>query len=167
MSLEEDMLMGDKIAMSDSLQKHEYDNGTYTFHFDGKNVIDTLNFLGQNISNDNRIKGFYEDDDFMQTVASHIPETNTREHFLKVWDRARRLSRIALMHTELSEAVEGIRKDSQDDKLPHRKMEEVELADALIRILDAAGAYGMDLGGAVVEKLAYNRTRPYKHGKQV
>ena len=46
-----------------------------------------------------------------------------------------------------------------DDKLPHRPMREVELADALIRICDLAGAYGMDLGGAVAEKLAYNAHR--------
>lgn len=46
-----------------------------------------------------------------------------------------------------------------DDHLPHRPMAEVELADALIRILDFAGMKGYDLGGAVREKLDYNRTR--------
>src|SRR5690606_34482374 len=40
---------------------------------------------------------------------------------------------IALMHSELSEALEGIRKNSNDDHLPHRKSVEVELADTLIR----------------------------------
>ncbi len=40
--------------------------------------------------------------------------------------------------------MEGERKDLMDDKLPHRKMAEVELADALIRIFDYAGAYGYD-----------------------
>ena len=46
-----------------------------------------------------------------------------------------------------------------DDKLPHRKMVEVELADAVIRIFDLAGAMEMDLGGALVEKLVYNTSR--------
>jgi hypothetical protein len=42
--------------------------------------------------------------------------------------------------TEIAEATEGERKDIMDDHLPHRKMGEVELADALIRILDTGGA---------------------------
>lgn len=67
--------------------------------------------------------------------------------------------KIALIHSEVSEALEGFRKDLQDDKLPHRKAVEVELADAIIRIFDMAGAMGLDLGGAYVEKLAYNAKR--------
>lgn len=66
---------------------------------------------------------------------------------------------IALMHSELSEALEGVRKGLQDEKLPHRKAEEVELVDALIRIFDYAGAYGLDLDGAFWEKRAYNLKR--------
>lgn len=67
--------------------------------------------------------------------------------------------RIALCHSELSEALEGHRKGLMDDKLPHRRMAEVELADAVIRIFDLGGAMGYDLGGAIAEKLAYNRQR--------
>ncbi len=66
---------------------------------------------------------------------------------------------ICLMHSELSEAMEGERKDLMDDKLPHRKMAEVELADVLIRIFDYCGAYGYDLDGAIREKIEFNRTR--------
>ena len=49
---------------------------------------------------------------------------------------------IQLINTEISEATEGARKDLMDDHLPHRKMEEVELADALIRTLDLGGRCG-------------------------
>ncbi len=66
---------------------------------------------------------------------------------------------IALMHSELSEALEGIRKMKYDDHLPHRPAEEVELADLLIRVFDYAGAHELDLEGAYREKLAYNATR--------
>jgi hypothetical protein len=55
--------------------------------------------------------------------------------------------------------MEGARKGLMDDKLPHRPMLEVELADAVIRIFDMAGGLHLDLGGAIAEKLAYNASR--------
>lgn len=67
--------------------------------------------------------------------------------------------KLALIHSEISETLEGVRKGKQDDHLPHRTAEEVELADAAIRIFDYAGSRGLDLGAAIVEKLAYNRSR--------
>ncbi len=66
---------------------------------------------------------------------------------------------LMLIVSEVSEAMEGERKDLMDDKLPHRKMAEVELADALIRILDYAAGFGYDLEGAFQEKMSYNATR--------
>jgi NTP pyrophosphatase (non-canonical NTP hydrolase) len=66
---------------------------------------------------------------------------------------------LCLVHSEISEAMEGHRKGLQDDKLPYRKMVEVELADAVIRIMDIAAAHGMDLGGAMADKLLYNASR--------
>lgn len=67
--------------------------------------------------------------------------------------------KLCLTHSEISEAMEGHRKGLADDKLPHRDMIEVELADAVIRIADLAGAMGFDLGGAIAEKMAFNATR--------
>lgn len=69
-------------------------------------------------------------------------------------------TKLMLIVTEVSEAMEGLRKGLKDDKLPHRPMAEVELADALIRIFDLAGALGYDLGAATVEKDAFNTVRP-------
>lgn len=68
--------------------------------------------------------------------------------------------KLMLIVSEIAEAMEGHRKGLADDKLPHRPMIEVELADAVIRIADLAGALGLDLGGAIAEKLAYNAQRP-------
>jgi len=66
---------------------------------------------------------------------------------------------LMLCVSELAEALEGHRKDLMDDKLPNRKMFEVELADCLIRIFDLAAALRLDLGGAFKEKMIYNSTR--------
>lgn len=66
---------------------------------------------------------------------------------------------LMLVVSELSEGMEGHRKNLDDDHLPHRKMIEVELADAVIRIFDMAGGLGLDLGGAMAEKLVFNATR--------
>lgn len=68
--------------------------------------------------------------------------------------------KLCLTHSEVSEGMEGHRKGKMDDKLPHRPMIEVELADAIIRIGDLAGCLGLDVGGAVVEKMAFNAVRP-------
>lgn len=66
---------------------------------------------------------------------------------------------LCLIHSEISEAMEGERRNLSDDKLPHRSMAEVELADAMIRILDYAAGFGYDIGGAMKEKLLYNESR--------
>ena len=66
---------------------------------------------------------------------------------------------VALMHSELSEALEAHRKNLMDDKLPDRSGIEVEFADCIIRILDTAAAMGLDVPGAVIAKNRFNRTR--------
>lgn len=68
-------------------------------------------------------------------------------------------TKLCLAHSEISESLEGIRKGLMDDHLPHRDMFEVEIADVFIRLFDLAGATGIDLGGAMIEKLGYNKRR--------
>ncbi len=75
------------------------------------------------------------------------------------WLKRNKGELLMLIVSEIAEAMEGERKDLMDDKLPHRKMAEVELADALIRIFDYAGAHGYDLAGAYLEKRAFNDSR--------
>lgn len=72
---------------------------------------------------------------------------------------------IALMHSELSELLEAIRKPGIGIKIPGFTGEEEELADLLIRAGDYAAAYHLRLTSAIEAKNAYNLTRPHKHGK--
>lgn len=77
--------------------------------------------------------------------------------------------RIALIHSELSEALEAYRDPGHsihDLWFDEEKPEGVpaELADAVIRILDTCEAYGIDLSRALEVKMAYNATRPFRHG---
>lgn len=66
---------------------------------------------------------------------------------------------LCLIHSEVSEAMEGERKGLMDDKLKHRKMAEVELADAVVRIGDYGDGFGYDVASAMIEKMAFNITR--------
>ena len=66
---------------------------------------------------------------------------------------------ISLMHSELSEMLEGVRKDLADDHLPEFDSETVELADLIIRAFDYAGKHELPLAQALVKKLKYNAVR--------
>lgn len=74
-------------------------------------------------------------------------------------DTKEKVVKLALIHSEVSEAFEGVRKNNFDDHISSRRAEEVELADVLIRVFDYAGGFGLDIAGAMVEKLLYNQTR--------
>jgi NTP pyrophosphatase (non-canonical NTP hydrolase) len=101
----------------------------------------------------------------LDDAAEHIHRLN--DHFYRDLTTGKRIEftpeqaavKIALMHSELSEMLEGVRKGTQDSHLPEFTSEEVELADLLIRALDYAGWRGLNLGEALQAKLLYNAKR--------
>lgn len=109
----------------------------------GNTITDAINQLCADVHADNVKVGWWTDH---KTGESILETRNVPEMLM-------------LIVSEIAEGMEGYRKDLMDDKLPHRKMLEVELADAVIRIADLAGARGYDLGGAIAEKRAYNAQR--------
>lgn len=111
---------------------------------------------------------------------AHACHINAREHGW--WDSHGRNfgEMIALMHSELSEALEAYRDGDDIQKIyygPYKgnspvSNEEVpkplgiasEFADVIIRVLDTCAALGIPIGEALIQKHAYNHTRPHKHG---
>lgn len=116
-------------------------------------VANVINDLQKDIHAGNIAAGWWTD---LATGTDLAEEARLGTRFGK----ALVAEKLALSHSEVSEALEGHRKNLPDDKLPHRPMIEVEIADAIIRLLDLAGALHLDIGGAIQEKRAFNAVRP-------
>lgn len=72
---------------------------------------------------------------------------------------------ICLMHSELSEALEGLRHGNQPgEHIPKFSAAEEEFADVIIRIMDIAVARNWNIQEAILAKMAFNKTRSHRHG---
>lgn len=93
----------------------------------------------------------------MKELAEEIHKTAKEKGF---WEGGTRnfLEALMLIVSEAGECCEAYRKQEKE------KMAE-ELADLVIRALDLAEGFGIDIEKEVLKKMEYNKTRPYKHGR--
>jgi len=99
---------------------------------------------------------------FFNSVARDAQANSANKGF---WDKERNKGEmIALMHSELSECLEFVRKPAQDDKIPDFTGETVELADCIIRIMDYAVGFNLPIAEAILAKMHFNTTREKMHG---
>ena len=133
-----------EMSFGEEVKEREITPLEYAVSFAQQNympITTSLNML-RDVAHNNAVRGGWWHD----LETGEPLERNTGEIF-------------CLMHSEISEAMEGNRKGLTDKHLRHRSNEEVELADLIIRVMDYAGAKGYDIGGAVSEKMAYNQVR--------
>lgn len=128
----------------------------------------------QKLIHDNAVsKGFWDSNkDFKKIKQGEEAQFSgyliTEEQFVRYMIDGNRVEKIALVITELSEAIEAIRSGNPpDDKVPKYSALAVELGDATIRIYDLAGKLGIDLEKVIAAKHEFNTKRPYKHGREL
>jgi hypothetical protein len=141
-------------------------------------ALEVLSNLQQHIFNINESKGFHDDRPKPMRIGSTITGIAERNQQLALanWQG----NKLLLIVSEIVEAQDEIRNgraadetyyptwvEDEDASFGTHKPEGVpsEIADAVIRCFDFAATEGFDLGAIIAEKLAYNETRPYKHGK--
>lgn len=103
---------------------------------------------------------------FFESLTNQIVANNIARGFRS--EERHPLTACMLITTEVAELAEACRVDTApSEHIPQFTAVEEELADILIRLLDTADEMGADLSGAVLAKIEYNASRPYKHGKNV
>ena len=97
-------------------------------------------------------------------IAKEVYKNAVNHGFWK--DEVNDGERMALIHAEVSEALEALRQGnpSSNKIIEYSNLEE-ELADAVIRIMDYAFGKDLDIAGAILAKIEYNQSREYMHGK--
>ena len=106
----------------------------------------------------------------LNELARKCRETSNSKGFFTDWTNVN--TKLLLVHCEISEAAEEVRAGrrnevyySERNGKPKPEGFAMEVADAIIRLLELSDSLGLNIEGAVAEKMAYNEGRPYLHGK--
>jgi len=145
-----------------------------------KSIEEGLNSLKDTIVEANRKNGFWE----LHDRAIEVHEENANkwtQGVLQAYDA----QKLCLVHSEVSEALEAMRKSKYSNpsakgilsqleegsgewidafKENVKDTVEDEIADSIIRLLDFCGGHGIDIEFHIKNKLMYNATRGNKHG---
>jgi hypothetical protein len=124
-------------------------------------ILSAIKILTAELHLNSLDKGFWDEEDALLEKCHE----NT-----KLYRRVKQLfnaEKIALMHSELSEGLEGCRKDGEilDTHCPDFLNIEIEMADAIIRILEFCQRRNFRIGDALIAKHNFNLTRERMHGK--
>lgn len=125
--------------------------------------ISAFKLVQNRVHNSALEKGWWDD---YRAIRDILSEVNADQKLYKAFKLAWVMSKLNLVTSELGEATEGLRTGSPpDDKIPQFKSEVAEVADMIIRLMDLAEHEGWPLAEAIIAKIKYNATRPYKHNK--
>ena len=129
----------------------------------GSEFADIINEIARRCYQVSTRSGFHSDHELITELLKQHDYDSSLEWLEATAEQAE----IARMHSELSEGLESVRKNPNrpDEHLPQFDNRTVEYADCIIRIFDTCAKRNLPLGEALVAKIRYNASRPYKHGK--
>jgi len=121
-------------------------------------LANSLNLFAKLCAANALLRGFHEDEQLIRDGIANVA-------MLAWFDSAVLQAELARQASEIGEAVEAVRKPGLDHHCPEFSNFIIEEADVLIRVGDTCAKRDLPLGEAVVAKLLFNATRPFKHGK--
>ena len=134
-----------------------------------QSITATINGLAQMCHRISSEHGFHEDHTTLEEVIQDANNLTLgkKTRLLGWFEATTEQAEIARMHSELSEWLESVRKDpfKADSHLPEFNNVVIEAADTIIRIFDTCAKRNYPIGQALLAKMTYNNSRPYKHGK--